>query len=120
MVDWVVKFSDGLEMTGSCEDSSWKKVARRVTKKRKLISLSVKSESNVHNIDPNRNGYFLCNKTIGHFGSNEQEDLVGIGYLDDHYGVVRIKWYHKQDMSMSHTEARSIDKCTGFLIRNKS
>lgn len=119
MLSFEGKLESGDTFNGSCDDGSWKKIAQLVAEGDKVVGLSIFNDHGGATIDENCDGYLICRKHVADIMSGNQQGLVGIGYWKDPDPMARIKWYDEDSMELQYTEARPIDQCGFFLIRNK-
>jgi hypothetical protein len=115
---WLIKSKDNTYI-GKVDDGSWIDIKKIIKENHESISfVQVYSKYGEGNIDPNKKGYFLCNKSLTELGLNKTVDLVGLGYLDDDIKTIRVKWFSKPTLELVLTEARPLETSELFTIIN--
>jgi hypothetical protein len=119
LVNWNATLSNGLKICGATDDGTWITLRERLKNESiRITEFSIGNQHGVGKIDSNADGYFLGNKTIAILPSTLNINLVAIGYWKNYDDKVRIKWYDVNTMNLVFTEARPLNECGEFLIKN--
>lgn len=118
-VIWKAFLSNGDTVEGKTDDGSWNNVRYKLLNDgTKIKSLEIHNNIGSGRIDDNCDGYLIGNKAVAIMPSDTNIVLVGIGYWKQNESVARIKWYRADSMELVFTEARPINECGFFLIKN--
>lgn len=118
MVKYTLKLDNKDVLTGQTDDGSWGKLQEYLNQtNRKIVSLKIDNEFGSGFIDNDCDGYFIGNKSIAVMGAGGV-DMVGIGYWKKNDPNVHILWYDKSFMNLITSEARSVESCGFFFVKN--